>query len=65
VSQAAREAARERLRVATDRFSREAALERDLLQAQAALAQADFAAQEALAAYWISRAEFERARGDQ
>lgn len=62
LSEAAREAARERLRVATERFSREAALERDLLEAQTALAQADFAAQQALGAYWSARAELERAR---
>lgn len=62
LSEAAREAARERLRVATERFSLEAALERDLLEAQTALAQADFATQQALGAYWSARAELERAR---
>jgi outer membrane protein TolC len=65
LSDAAREAARERLRVATERFSREAALERDLLEAQTALAQADFACQQALGAYWSARAELERARAAQ
>lgn len=65
LSEAAREAARERLRVATERYSREAALERDLLEAQTALAQADFASQQALGAYWSARAELERARAAQ
>jgi outer membrane protein TolC len=62
LSDAAREAARERLRVVTERFRREAALERDLLEAQTVLAQAEFAGQQALEAYWTARAELERAR---
>lgn len=65
VCEAAREASRERLRVATDRFAREAALERELLEAQAGLAQSEAACQLALAGYWTARAELERARGDQ
>jgi outer membrane protein TolC len=64
VTDAAREAARERLRVATARFAEDAALQRDVLAAQAALSGADQAAAQALANYWIARAEFERARGD-
>ena len=65
VTEAAREAAREQLRVATERFGRQAALERQLLEAQTRLAQSDFDCQQALAGYWTARAEFERARGDQ
>lgn len=65
VCEAAREAARERLRVASERLKREAALDRDLLEAQTRLAQADFDCQQALAAYWTARAELERARADQ
>jgi outer membrane protein TolC len=65
VTTAAREAAREQLRVVTDRFRQQAALERELLEAQARLAQSDFDHQQALAGYWTARAEFERARGDQ
>ncbi len=64
VGDAAREAARERLRVVTARFAEDAALQKDVLTAQAALAGADQAAAQALANYWIARAEFERARGD-
>lgn len=65
VCDAAREAARERLRVAGERVSREAAIERDQIDAQARLAQADSDCQQALAAYWTARAELERARADQ
>jgi outer membrane protein TolC len=65
VCEASRDASRERLRVATDRFAREAALERELLEAQASVAQSDSACQLALAGYWTARAELERARGDQ
>jgi outer membrane protein TolC len=65
VCEALREAARERLRVATERFGEEAALERELLEAQAGLAQSEYACQQALAGYWTARAELERARADQ
>lgn len=64
VTTAARDAARERLRIATDRLREQAALEREVLEAQARLAQADFDCQQALAGYWTARADFERARGD-
>lgn len=63
VREAAREAASERLRVATERFARDAALERELLEAQARLAQSDFDSQQAVAGYWMARAGFERAMG--
>jgi outer membrane protein TolC len=64
VSEGAREAARERLRVATDRFAQDAALQRDVLEAQARLAGADAARDQAVGAYWSARAEFERARAE-
>jgi outer membrane protein TolC len=62
VSETARTAARERLRVVTDRFTRELALEREVLDAQARLAAADHASTQALAGYWTARAEYERGR---
>ena len=65
VCESARGVARERLRVATERLKQEAALDRDLVEAQARVAQADFDCQQALAAYWTTRAELERARADQ
>ncbi len=64
VSEAGRDAARERLRVATDRFAQDAALQRDVLDAQARLAEADAAREQAIGNYWSARAEFERARAD-
>ena len=63
-SEGAREAARERLRVAADRFAQDAALQRDVLDAQARLAGADAARDQAVGNYWIARAEFERARAE-
>lgn len=65
VCEAGRDAARERLRVATARVSQEAALERAVLEAQTRVAQADFDCQKALADYWTAQAELERARADQ
>ena len=65
ISESAREAAREHLRVATDRFAQDAALQRDVLEAQARLAGADAAREVAVGNYWNARAEFERARSDQ
>lgn len=64
VTTTAREAARERVRIVSERLREQAALERDQVEAQARLAQADFDYQQAVAAYWTARAEFERARGD-
>jgi outer membrane protein TolC len=64
VSEAAREVARERLRVATDRFAQDASLQRDVLEAQARLAETDAAREQAVGSYWSARAEFERARAD-
>jgi outer membrane protein TolC len=58
------DAARERLRVTTNRYAEEAATLRDLLEAQAALGQADDQHQQALLALWTARAELERALGD-
>lgn len=64
ISEAAREAARERVRVTTERFAQDAALQRDVLEAQARLAEADTAREQAIGGYWSARAEFERARAD-
>ena len=65
VCEAGRDAARERLRVATARVSQEASLDRAVLEAQTRVAQADFDCQRALADYWTAQAELERARADQ
>jgi len=65
VSEGARESARERLRVATARFAQDAALQRDVLEAQSHLGAAETAREHAVGNYWSARAEFERARADQ
>ncbi|MBX7187753.1 MAG: TolC family protein [Vicinamibacteria bacterium] len=60
---AAQETAREKLRVLTHQYAQEAVLLADLLQQQAALAEADSAYHQALSAYWTARAGFDRAAG--
>lgn len=57
----ARAPVRERVRVALERFKANAALQRDVLQTQADLADAEQQYQQALATFWMARAEFERA----
>jgi outer membrane protein TolC len=58
------ETARERLRVAVERYRQEATLQRQSLEAQAASADADQQYRHALAAFWTARADFERAIGE-
>ncbi len=65
VCELAREAAREQLRVSLERYSRDAALVKDVLQAQAALSEANHRYEESLLAYWTGRADFERALGEE
>jgi outer membrane protein len=55
--------AREKLRVAIEQNRQQAALQRQLLEAQAASADADQQYRHALAAFWTARADFERAIG--
>lgn len=64
VSQLNQESAREKVRVATSRYSLEAALYKDVLQTQAALAEAEDRYQQALLAFWTARADFEKAIGE-
>jgi outer membrane protein TolC len=64
VSQFAQEAAREKLRVATNRFSEQSALLKDVLQGQAGVAEVSHKYQQALLAFWKARADFERAIGE-
>ncbi|MEP6917430.1 MAG: TolC family protein [Acidobacteriota bacterium] len=65
VARLGRDAAAERLRVATDRYTVEAALLKDLLESQTAMAQAIQAYQQALGNFWTARADFDQAVGDQ
>ena len=63
VSRLAQETARENLRVIDNRYKQEASLLKDVLQAQASLAEADSQYQQALLNYWTARADFEKALG--
>ena len=64
VTDLGRQAAREKLRVATERFRQEANLQREVLEAQAGAAEADLQYQQALAGFWTARAEFDKALGE-
>ena len=65
-SQAAvQEVEREKLRVLTNRYQEKATLLTDVLQQQSALAQADSQYQQAIAAFWVARADFDRALGEE
>jgi outer membrane protein TolC len=56
--------ARERLRVATERFRGDAGLRREVLEAQAATAGAEQQYHAALAEYWSARADLDKATGE-
>lgn len=64
VSQLNQESAKEKLRVATSKYSLEAALYKEVLQMQAGLAEAEDRYQQALLAFWTARADFEKAIGE-
>jgi outer membrane protein len=63
VCRLAQETARENLRVVGNRYKEEASLLKDVLQAQASLAEANSQYQQALQSYWTARADFEKALG--
>lgn len=63
VTQAAKEAAYEKLRETSQKYGKEAVLLKDVLQQQAAAANADHDYEEALLSFWTARANFERALG--
>jgi outer membrane protein TolC len=64
-SRAAHEAAVEQLRVTGNKYKQQAALLRDLLQAQAQSSETDFKYQEALSSYWSAFAELRKAMGEE
>jgi outer membrane protein TolC len=64
VSQLHQESAREKLRVATNKYAQEVALYQVVLQSQAGLAEAQDRYQQALLAFWTARADFEKAIGE-
>ena len=63
VTRLAQETEIEKLRVATNQYQVKAALLKEVLQEQVAVADADNQYQQALLAFWIAKAEFERALG--
>lgn len=65
VAQLGQETAREVLRINTNKYKLTAALLSDVLQSQAALAEADHQYQQALLGYWTARALFEKAMGEE
>ena len=64
VAQVSQDAGREALRVNTNKYRLTAALLSDVLQSQAALAEANHRYQQAILAYWTARAELEKAIGE-
>jgi outer membrane protein TolC len=64
VSDLARRAAQERLRVALDKRAVEAAQAKEVLQMQATLAEASYKYQKDLVAFWTARADFDKALGE-
>jgi outer membrane protein len=63
VAQLKQETARENMRISTNKYKVQAALLSDVLQTQAAMADADYQYQQALLAYWTARADYEKAIG--
>jgi len=65
VGRLAQETARENLRLAKNRYGQHAALLKDVLQVQTAVAQADNQYQQALLSFWTAKADYERALGEE
>jgi len=63
VARVAEDSAKENLRLSTNRFKFQAVMLSDVLQSQAALAEASHEYQQALLAFWTAKAEFEKATG--
>ncbi len=64
-SRTAQEAASEQLRVTSNKYKQQAALLRDLLQAQAQSSGTNFEYQQALSSYWSAFAELRKAMGEE
>jgi outer membrane protein TolC len=65
VAEGARDAEQERLRNQTDAYAQQAILLSDLLQEQASLATTEDQYRQALLAFWTTRADFEKALGEE
>ena len=64
-SRTGHEAAAEQLRVTSNKYKQQAALLRDLLQAQAQSSETNFQYQQALSSYWSAFAELRKAMGEE
>ena len=64
VARLGREATQEKLRVITNRYQQESALLKDVLQAQAGLADINNQYSQAVLAFWTAKADFEKALGE-
>ena len=64
-SRTAQEAAVEQFRVTENKYKEQAALVKDLLQAQARSSEADFQYQQTLSSYWSALADLRRAMGEE
>jgi outer membrane protein TolC len=65
VQQLAQETAAEKLRVAINKYAQQAVLLQDVLQAQAALTDANHQYRQGLLSFWTARAGFEKALGEE
>jgi outer membrane protein TolC len=65
VAKAAQNAAREKVRIASERHAQDTALLRELMEAQSSLAETDYQYQRALASYMSARADFDKATAAQ
>jgi outer membrane protein TolC len=65
VAEAARDAAKEKLREVKDQFKQKAVLLRDVLKQEAAVANADKQYEESLLSFWNAKAEFEKTLGEE
>jgi outer membrane protein TolC len=65
VAEAARNAAKEKLREVSDQFKQKAVLLRDVLKQEAAVANANKQYEESLLSFWNTKADFEKALGEE
>ena len=63
IGRLAEETATEQVRVASNRYTMQAALLKDVLNAQNSLAEANHQYQQALLSFWAARADFDKAIG--
>ena len=64
IGQLAQETARENVRILSNRYSMQAALLKDVLQAQTSLTESHHQYRQALLAFWMARADFQKAIGE-